>query len=293
MQWNVFTKLVKIEESLFGLPWVLTAALLPFCSPSFAATFPWQQWERWVCILGGFVTARTAGMSFNRLIDHAIDAANPRTANRPLPTGEATRAQVASVAWVNVIAFVVFCAFINPICLGLSPLVIALLWLYSYAKRYTSLCHFVLGIIQFFGPFFAWAAITDSWGIAPILLGSAILASISGVDIIYALQDYQFDKRHGLYSLPVALGPERSLWVARLLHALTAVLLLQAAYVLHLGSLFYAGIAGVVAIYLQFHRKIDPENLATINPAFFRCNTMVGLTLLMSTVGTLVWRALF
>lgn len=291
IRWQIFTKLVKIEESLFGLPWVLTSALLPFAA-GWTVSPHAGEWSRWLCIVLAFTAARTAGMAFNRVIDRKIDAANPRTKDRPLPKGEASVAQVMTLALVNIAIFIICCGCLNMICLSFSPLVIVLLWLYSYTKRFTPLCHFVLGLIQFFGPFFAWAAVTDSWGIPPILLGSALLASIAGMDILYALQDESFDRKNDLHSIPAVLGPEKSVWMARILHLLAIAFMAQAGIWAGANRIFFIGVAAVAGVYLYYHRKIDLGYISGIDRTFFNCNSLVGLTILTFTVGSLLWHVM-
>jgi 4-hydroxybenzoate polyprenyltransferase len=289
---KTLSRLLMAEQTVFALPWVLTGALLPFCFPEYGELFKWDQWGRWFAIIIGFVSARSAGMAFNRLIDRDIDAANPRTANRPLQTGEVSQSQVEILAWGSVFVFVLTCTCLNTICLYLSPLVISLIWSYSYMKRFTSSCHLVLGAIQFFGPFFAWAAITDSWGLAPVILGAAVLANISGVDIIYSLQDYSFEKNNRVYSLPVKIGQKNALVVARLLHMLVISILLILGNHMHAPIPYYVGVTMIAAIYLFFHSRIDTDNLEQINSLFFNLTSLVGLSLLMTIITTVLWRVI-
>jgi 4-hydroxybenzoate polyprenyltransferase len=274
-----------IEQTLFGLPWVLTAALLPFSQVSFVSSFLWENWSLWFWILLAFISARTAGMSFNRLIDKEIDLANPRTQNRELPKGHLTPFQVAVVAWNCVFIFIFSCAMINPTCFMLSPIVVILLWAYSYTKRFTPMCHLFLGLIQFFGPVFAWIAVTGSWSISPILLGLALMCSISANDIIYALQDKEFDESYNLYSIPVVLGVKNSFIVAKLLHVMTVFFLVITGISLDLNAVYYVGVALIALIYARHYRHLQENGLQLVNPAFFRCNSYVAITLLFFSAG--------
>lgn len=289
MQWQQVMKLTRVHESVFALPWVLATALLPYCSE----IYPHEGSAlRWLWIVVAFITARTAAMSFNRLIDRQIDADNPRTRHRMLPSGEANPAQVAAVAWGSVAAFLFACYQINMLCLQLAPIAVFLLWAYSYTKRFTSLCHFVLGAVQFFGPVMAWAAITGSINLPPLLIGAAIALSIAANDIVYHLMDWTFDRDYGLYSIPVRLGPRRSLFLARACHALAVVLLWEAGVHAQLPLIYFSGVLAVAVIYLYHHRLIQNDEDGDIPTVFLRCNSWVGITLLTFTIGAFLCHVL-
>jgi len=289
MLWKTFSQLTMVEQSLFGLPWAFAAALIPFIDETLVCR---NRPMLWLVMIAGFIAARTAGMSFNRLIDKEIDAANPRAKDRALPRGEISVAQVKMLAWLNVAAFVVCCGFMNALCLGLAPLAVCLLWAYSYTKRFTALCHLVLGCVHGFCVIFAWAAITGTVTIATFFLAAAAMASIAGMDIIYALLDWNFDKHAGLHSIPVFLGLKRSVLVARTLHLLAIVCLIKVAMIVHAGLLFYLGIGVISATYAMYHRRLDIDHMTNVNKTFFYCNTVVGVMLLISTVGALIWKTL-
>lgn len=290
----IFSRLVMIEQSLFCLPWVVASVLLALMvrapmQQQLLSTLPSLSLCFWIVI--AFTAARTAGMALNRLIDRHIDAANPRTALRPLQKGEITVKQVSMLSIVSLALFVGACAKINHLCLLLSPIVVILLCLYSYSKRYTALSHFVLGSIHFFSPIFAWAAVTNTLAWPPVFLGTAIWASIAGSDIIYALQDRQFDLEHDLHSIPAAIGVKRSIMLSKFLHALTAIFLVLIGFSLDLGPLFFAACAGIVGVYYYFHRLIDNDT-SKIYRLFFYCNSTVVLVFMFSVMGIFLWRAL-
>ena len=287
MSIKTYSRLVLIEQTLFGLPWVLTAALLPFSQISFVKSFPWENWTLWVWIFSAFVSARTAGMSFNRLIDKEIDLANPRTQNRELPKGALTPFQVSFVAWISVFIFIFSCAMINPLCFMMSPIVVILLWAYSYTKRFTPFCHLFLGLIQFFGPIFAWIAITGSWALPPVLLGLALMCSIAANDIIYALQDRDFDQSYNLHSIPVAFGVHNSMIVAKLMHVITVFFLVATGISLDLNAVYYVGVALIALIYFRHYRHIKENGIQVVNPAFFKCNSYVAIALLFFSSGAI------
>ncbi len=174
----------------------------------------------------------------------------------------------------------------------LSPLAILLLWLYSYTKRFTVLCHLVLGLVHFLVPIFAWAAITQTLAWPPVLLGGAALCSIAGSDIVYALQDAAFDRRHKLYSIPAFLGQGLSLRLAQILHALAILLLACLGWDLQLNAIYFTGLGAMALIYALFHHRLQVASLPEINRLFFWCNCGVSLSLMLFTIGSVSWLAL-
>lgn len=292
MEAQKIIRLVRINESIFGLPWVIAGALLPFTQRGFASHLTGQHWFLAIWILTAFISARIAGMSFNRLIDRKIDAENPRTKHRMVAKGEISPFEVGGIAAGSCGIFIFSCYMINEICFFMSPLAVLLLFGYSYTKRFTSCCHFVLGLIQLCGPVFAWAAITGQLAFAPFLLGLALMCSIAANDIIYALQDLEFDQKYGLKSIPVLAGSKGSIWISRGLQTGTVILLMILGVQLELPPLYYGGIAVIAGIYLYFQQLIDLNSKTTINRAFFRCNGFVALILLLTIIGSLIWPAL-
>lgn len=226
-------------------------------------------------------------MAFNRLIDQEIDAKNPRTMGRPLQKGIVTSYQVRAVAWGGVGLFVVACGMLNPLCLSLSPLAVFLFWVYSYTKRLTPYCHFVLGLVQLMGPLFAWIAITGEFSMAALLIGCAVFASIAASDIIYAFQDEAFDRTEGLFSIPARLGRNKSIWIVRGLHLFALAALVSAGISLQVGPIYFAGVAVIALIYLYEQLQMGgPDQF------LFRCNTRVALTFLATTLAVLLWQKL-
>ena len=291
MNIKTFSKLTMIEQSLFGLPWTLTGALLPFFYENKGERLPFSylySWSLCLSILLAFFSARILGMSFNRLLDKKIDAENPRTKNRVLPSGEASEFQVWVLVVLSTASFVFACFCINRGCLLLSPVILSLLWGYSYTKRFTMFCHFVLGVIQFFGPFCAWVAITGDWAVPPIYLGLAVLFAIAGMDILYAFQEIGFDQENGIFSVPARLGMDRAYSVAKCCHALVVALLLNVAFQLNMPLVFYSGIGVIAVLFLYFYQMISPKNLENIPRAFFQCNAFVAMALFFSTVGAIL-----
>lgn len=289
MRWSTFSKLIMLEQTLFGLTWVLAAAILPFADAQFRNSFDWHLWQRCLLLLLAFTAARTAGMAFNRLIDRKLDAENPRTQSRVLPSGEASVGQVSVLALVASGLFLTSCFLLSTTLAMLSPLLLALIAGYSYTKRFTSLCHFVMGLISGLGPVCAWLAITDHLTLTPVLLGAAVWASIAAMDIIYALQDRAHDIVHGLKSIPACLGRRWSIWLARGLHCGTVLCLAAMGMSMGLTPLYYLGVAGVAVSLVGHHKMIPVHGDTLVYPTFFACNTQVGILVLIISVGAVLW----
>jgi 4-hydroxybenzoate polyprenyltransferase len=290
MKWmRTLQKLLVFEQMLFGLPLALIGALLPFSNEEFFKNYPWSDWGRWFWIFAAFSAARSAGMAFNRLIDKDIDALNPRTRDRPLPKGEISYFQVAMVAWVSIAIFLFSCSRLNTLCFLFSPLIAFLICAYSYTKRFTALCHFVLGLIEFFAPFMGWIAITGTWDWPPILLGSGVLLWISGMDVIYSTQDESFDRQYRLHSIPVILGRKKSFLLAQILHAASVLLFAGAGALAHVNFVYYIGLALISGIFIYQHLLLRPKDFRNMRRAFFTCNGLIAVTQCVFTIGAVLW----
>jgi 4-hydroxybenzoate polyprenyltransferase len=271
--------MIKFEHSVFALPFALTGALLAwrdahFDIPDLARRFLW--------ILVAMVGARSAAMAFNRILDADLDARNRRTALRHLPAGLLSR----KFAWGFTIAaslvFLFAARELAPLCLWLAPLVLAVLFFYSFCKRFTTYSHLILGFCLGIAPAGAWIAMRGALDPRIIWLTAAVTFWTAGFDVIYACQDYDFDIREGLFSLPRALGISRALIAARLLHVLMIVCLLALASVFHLGALSLGGIAVVVALLVYEHSVVHPTDLSRVNVAFFNLNGYVSVLFFVS-----------
>lgn len=269
----LISRLVQPKFALFGLPVTLAGAILPF-----AIMTRWPHWSLWLWIVAAFLTARTAGMAFNQLIDRQIDARNPRTADRLLPSGEAKPLQVLLLASTALALFLFCCAQIGMFYLGLLPA--ALIILYSYAKRFTSLCHLLLGFIQFCGPVYAWIAITGSLAVAPLFLGAALWCWIAANDILYALQDLEFDRAEGLHSLPTRIGPRAALVVIRSLHGLALFCLLAVGVSLSLSMIYYAGVLAVAILFVK-------------RASWALSNQLAATAVFLAILGAVLWANMF
>ncbi len=264
-------EMIKFSHTLFALPFALLSAVLATRGiPDFATVAK---------ILVAMVGARSAAMAHNRLADREIDAANPRTASRALPAGALSPAFVKVFLAASTLVFLAAAASLNRLTLLLSPVALALLFLYSYTKRFTWASHFVLGLCLALAPVGAWIAVSGSLSLEPVLLGFAVLFWTAGFDILYALQDEEHDRRAGLRSIPARWGTSRALAVSAVLHAIMFPLLLAVWRLSGGGALFAAGIALSAAAIVYQHAIVRPGDLSCVNSAFFVANGFVSLAL--------------
>jgi 4-hydroxybenzoate polyprenyltransferase len=267
-------EMIKFEHSVFALPFALTGALLAFRQNGFDAPGIWRQ-LLWIVV--AMVAARSAAMAFNRLIDAQIDARNPRTRMRAIPAGMLS----PRFAWCFTVAaslLLFFAAYeLNPLCLRLSPLALAVLFFYSYTKRFTTFSHLVLGLSLGIAPAAAWIAVRGSLDPRILLLTAAVMFWTAGFDVIYSCQDYDFDRQEGLWSVPRVLGIAGALRVAKLLHISMVGCLLALVYTLHVGALALAGVGAIVALLIYEHSLVKPADLSRVNAAFFTMNGYVSV----------------
>jgi 4-hydroxybenzoate polyprenyltransferase len=270
--------MIKFSHTLFALPFAMLGAVLAAHRPDGWVGRP----QDWLGILLCMATARSAAMAFNRLADRRIDALNPRTAMRHLPSGQLSVPTVAVFTAASAGAFVLSTLLFLP---NRWPLVLSgpvLLWLlgYSYAKRFTSLVHFWLGASLMLAPIAAWIALRGDLRWPPILLGLAVFFWVSGFDIIYACQDESFDRTHGLHSIPERLGVRGALRLAALCHALMVGALIALGWAYPLGTVYFVGVAAVALLLLYEHALVRPDDLTRVNIAFFQVNIAISLGLL-------------
>lgn len=278
----LFGRMIRFSHSIFALPFALASFLL--------ATGGALPGRRLLWVIAAMVGARSAAMGFNRLADHRIDALNPRTAGRELPRGLISRAQVWAFVLASSALLVVAAAFLNPLCLALSPVALAIVFGYSYTKRFTALSHMVLGLGLAVAPVGAWLAVRGAFAAAPLALGGAVLCWVAGFDVIYACQDVDFDRAQGLHSLPARLGVGRALLLARLLHVVTVLLLLALYRLVPLHPVYLAGIAGVALLLAYEHSLVKKDDLSRVNAAFFTVNGWVGMGYLAATAAAVFLR---
>ena len=275
-----FLEMIKFSHTIFALPFALTGAVLA------AGGLPTVYQLFWIVM--AMVGARTAAMGLNRLIDAEIDGRNPRTSSRAIPAGLLGKGTVMGCIAAAVVMLLVAASRLNPLCLYLSPVALFFLVLYSYCKRFTSLAHLVLGLCLGAAPVGAWIAVRGTFELTPLLLGCAVLFWSAGFDVLYALQDLDFDRASGLHSLPVKLGVQRSLAVARLFHVVMMGLLLLILFTMHLGPLYLLGL-GIAAMLLTYeHRLLRNGDLSKLDMAFFNMNGYISLTVFFFTIADLL-----
>ncbi|MBI1746062.1 MAG: UbiA family prenyltransferase [Acidobacteria bacterium] len=267
--------MIKIEHSVFALPFALVGAFLA------ARGWPALGQVFWIVI--AMVGARSAAMAFNRLADHAFDAANPRTAVRALPTGAVTRSFVWAFTAGATGIFVMAASQLNRLSLYFSPLALAIIFFYSYTKRFTSLSHLFLGLALACAPIGAWIAIRGTLSEIPLWLGLAVALWVGGFDIIYACQDVEFDRRSGLRSLPQRLGLPMALRISRLMHGIMVIVLSYVVYQSGLGWISFTGVAAVTGLLIYEHRLVRPADLSRVNAAFFTVNGVVSILFFILT----------
>jgi 4-hydroxybenzoate polyprenyltransferase len=270
-----YGRMVKLSHSVFALPFALASALL-----AGGGRIPWRTL---LLIVVAMVGARSAAMGFNRLADHAIDARNPRTAGRELPRGVLSRGQVWLFVAISAAALVAAAALLNPLCLALSPVALAVVSGYSYTKRFTSLAHVVLGLALAIAPVGAWLAVRGRLDATPLVIGGAVLFWVAGFDTIYSCQDAEFDRASSLHSLPARLGVARALAAARAFHAVAAVLLAAVFWMEPLHALYLAGVAAVAGGLVYEHTLVRADDLSRVNAAFFLVNGWISVGYLAVT----------
>ena len=274
--------MIKFEHTLFALPFAFIGALLA------RKGLPTLWQTMW--ILGAMVGARSAAMTFNRMADLHFDKSNPRTRGRALPRGILSM-QFAALFTIAMSLLFVFSAWqLNPLCFYLSLPALAILFLYSFTKRFTSLSHLVLGFSIGCAPLAAWLAISGEFAWVPVLLSAAVMFWVAGFDVIYSLQDTDFDREANLFSLPSRLGAGPALKVSALFHVATVVLLVATGTLAGSGWVVYAGIAIVSGILVWEHGIVKPDDLSRVNVAFFNLNGYVSILLLLTFAGDILIR---
>jgi 4-hydroxybenzoate polyprenyltransferase len=274
--------MIKWEHSIFALPFALTGAMLA------AGGMPTVHQVLWIIV--AMVAARSAAMAFNRLADLAIDAANPRTQARALPAGILSRDFVAAFVVISSAVFVLAAWQLNRLALLLSPLALAVILLYSYTKRFTRWSHIALGFALGISPAAAWIAVRGSLDARILLLTVAVTFWVAGFDVLYACQDFDFDRQAGLHSVPRHWGIGKALWLARAFHALMLLLLLALALVFALGKLAIGGVAVVALLLFYEHSLVSRDDLSRLNAAFFTMNGVISVVFFAFVAGDLLSR---
>ncbi|MEO7308177.1 MAG: UbiA-like polyprenyltransferase [Ferruginibacter sp.] len=291
-----YLSLVKFSHTIFAMPFALVGFFLGMKSPeglytgqsNLNTTIGWQYditnivvWRiillRFFLVLFCMVFARSAAMAFNRWLDKNFDAKNPRTAVREIPAGIINSKNALWFVVINCLLFIACTYFINSICFYLSPVALFVVLFYSYTKRFTALCHLVLGVGLSLAPIGAYLAVTGQFALLPILFSFTVLFWVSGFDIIYALQDEEFDKNNQLHSIPAALGRSKALMVSNLLHVLSATCVISAGIYGHFGIWYWIGVGLFCALLIYQHTLVKPNDLSKVNMAFFTTNGIASV----------------
>jgi len=270
---RVTLEMIKWEHSIFALPFALCGAMLA------ADGLPSTHQLVWIVV--AMIAARSAAMAFNRWADATIDAANPRTRARALPAGQLSPAFVGTFVVVSSATFILAASRLNRLTLWLSPLALAVLLLYSYTKRVTRWSHLILGFALGIAPAAAWIAVRGALDPRILLLTAAVTFWVGGFDVVYACQDYDFDRKAGLHSLPRHFGIRAALWMARAFHLLMVGLLIALLFVFGMGKVAAAGVLAVVLLLLYEHSLVRSNDLSKLNAAFFTMNGVISVVFLV------------
>jgi 4-hydroxybenzoate polyprenyltransferase len=273
---QIVFEMVKIEHTIFALPFALMGAFL--------AAKGWPRPEQAGWIILAMIGARSAAMAFNRLVDLPFDARNPRTANRALPRKQISKGFVIAFIVISSSVLVFSASRLNRLSLELSPVALAIIFFYSYTKRFTWLAHIFLGISLACAPIGAWIAIRGDITLSPLILGSVVALWVAGFDIIYSCQDVEFDQKEALYSIPKRFGVAGALWISAILHLIMLALLGFLFWKEGLGSISYLG-WGIVGLLLAYeHSLVRPKDLSRANAAFFTINGWISVLLFLTTM---------
>lgn len=275
-----YLELVKFAHTIFALPFAIVGFLLAYFRYDVS-----QPFRLLMLIIACMVFARSAAMAFNRLVDRNIDAKNPRTKNRELPAGTLQVNQVRLFVLLNCLAFMICTYFINRLCFYLSPVALALILGYSYTKRFTYLCHYILGLGLSLAPIGAYLAVGGTFDLLPILFSAIVFSWVSGFDMLYAMQDASSDASDQLYSIPSRLGGKNAFLISSITHVITALLLCWATYLMQMeytevNGWVWAGTAFFIGLLLYQHLIISPSDISKINRAFFTANGVASIVLM-------------
>jgi 4-hydroxybenzoate polyprenyltransferase len=275
-----YLSLIKFSHTVFALPFALIGFFLGLLqTESIINSAPWymRYGLTFFLILLCMVFARSAAMAFNRYLDRSFDAQNPRTAIREIPSGIISANSALRFTILMCALFITTTFFINMLCFALSPVALLVVLGYSFTKRFTPLCHLVLGLGLSLAPIGAYLAVTGKFALLPILFSFTVLFWVSGFDIIYALQDEEFDKKYQLKSIPAWLGKTKALRVSELLHVLSALCLIAAGFIGSFGIFYWIGVALFIGLLIYQHLLVKPNDLSKVNMAFFTTNGIASV----------------
>ncbi len=279
---RILLDMIKFEHTIFALPFAFTGAFLA------AGGVP--PWEKSLLILGAMVGARTAAMTFNRIVDLSFDAENPRTKTRPLVTGEVRKRDAWILFLVAVAVFFLCAKALNPLTFKLSPIALFVILAYSYTKRFTWLCHVFLGLAIGLAPLAGWIAVKPSFDLVPVLLSVGVLFWVAGFDILYACLDEEFDRQKGLYSIPAKFGRRKAFLISATFHALAFLLFALVGYLSQLSWIYYLGLLITLALFIAQRVVISPQDLSRLDLSFFTFNGAISVVLFLATAGALLFK---
>jgi 4-hydroxybenzoate polyprenyltransferase len=277
----LYARLVKFEHTIFAMPFALIGFFM-----AVMVTDQIHFWKLLIIIILAMVFARNAAMGFNRYLDRNFDAANPRTARREIPSGLVSAPKALAFVIINATLFVATTYFLNPLCLALSPVALFVILGYSYTKRITPLCHFVLSLGLALAPIGAWLAVSGSFALAPLLFSGVVFFWVSGFDIIYACQDVEFDHQYRLQSIPVLVGVKKALAISSVLHILTFIFVILAGIVLQASLLYWLGALFFGSLMIYQHRIVKADDLSRVNLAFGTTNGFAGVIFAAFVIGS-------
>jgi 4-hydroxybenzoate polyprenyltransferase len=293
-----YLSLVKFSHTIFAMPFALIGFVLGLSqtslfknqelSNSYINLSTSQLITKFFLVLICMITARSAAMAFNRYLDRSFDAKNPRTAIREIPKGIISANSALRFVIINCIVFIVATYFINDICFYLSPVALFVILFYSYTKRFTALCHLVLGLGLSLAPIGAYLAVTGSFALLPILFSLSVIFWVSGFDIIFALQDVDFDQSQKLYSIPSVLGVKRALNVSTLLHIISAGCVVTAGIYGHFHWLYWIGVVVFSGMLIYQHSIVKPKDLSKVNIAFMTANGIASVVFAVFVIVDLI-----
>jgi 4-hydroxybenzoate polyprenyltransferase len=283
-----YLSLVKFSHTIFAMPFALIGFVLGLHYHFIHQTTVDQVWLKFILVLICMVTARSTAMAFNRYLDRHFDKLNPRTAIREIPAGIIKAEKALVFIGINMAIFITATYFINSICFYLSPVALFVILFYSYTKRFTYLCHLVLGIGLSLAPIGAYLAVTGSFDVLPLLFSFAVIFWVSGFDIIYALQDIDFDQSQSLYSIPSQWGLKQSLSISRVLHVLSASFVIAAYFVGGFHILYLFGLLIFIGMLIYQQSIVKPYDLSKVNLAFMTANGIASIVFSVFVIGAML-----
>jgi 4-hydroxybenzoate polyprenyltransferase len=278
----LYLRMIKFPHSIFALPFAFTGAVIA------AGGAPSLKKIIWITV--AMVGARSGAMGLNRIIDRKVDQENPRTKNRELPRGMINLSEAVLFTAVSLAIFILAAYMLNPLCLKLSPVALAVLFIYSYTKRFTWITHFVLGLTLSAAPVGAWIAVRGTFDAEIIPMAIAVIFWLAGFDTLYALQDIEFDKSHGLYSIPQRFGIKNALLLARLFHLITFIMLITTGVIFKMGIFYWLGMMIVAVLFIYEHSLIKESDLSRLDMAFFNMNGYISITVFIFTSVDYIFR---